>query len=50
MSNALRLPWVSREERALRNRALELIEFLDLTPVAHAPVAGLLVQRIYSTT
>jgi branched-chain amino acid transport system ATP-binding protein len=40
-SNALRLPWVGREERTIRAQALELIEFLDLAAVAHRPAAGL---------
>ena len=40
-SNALRLPWIGREERAIRSQALELIEFLDLRPVADRPAAGL---------
>ncbi len=41
LSNALRLPWVSREERDLRQRAMELIDYLELGDVAHVPVAGL---------
>jgi branched-chain amino acid transport system ATP-binding protein len=41
LSNALRLPWVSREERAMREAAMELIAFLDLEGVAHHPAAGL---------
>jgi len=41
LSNALRLPWVGREARAMRARALELIEFLDLQAVAAHPAAGL---------
>ena len=32
-SNALRLPWIGREERTIRSQALELIEFLDLRAV-----------------
>ena len=40
-SNALRLPWVGREERVIRAQALELIEFLDLGAVAERPAAGL---------
>jgi branched-chain amino acid transport system ATP-binding protein len=40
-SNALRLPWVGREERAIRAQAVELIEFLDLGAVAGHPAAGL---------
>ncbi len=41
LSNALRLPWVSREEHELRQRAMELIDYLELGDVAHVPVAGL---------
>src|ERR1043166_6450945 len=41
MSNALRLPWVRREEQALADIAWELIEFLELTDVAHRRVADL---------
>ncbi len=40
-SNALRLPWVVREERAALDTALELIAYLDLEPVMHQLVAGL---------
>jgi branched-chain amino acid transport system ATP-binding protein len=40
-SSALRLPWVGREERAIRGQARELIEFLDLGAVAERPAAGL---------
>ena len=40
-SNALRLPWVVREEREVLDTALELIAYLDLEPVMHQPVAGL---------
>ena len=40
-SNALRLPWIGREERTIRAQALELIEFLDLGAVAERPAAGL---------
>ncbi len=40
-SNALRLPWIRREEGAIRAQALELIEFLDLGAVAARPAAGL---------
>ncbi len=40
-SNALRLPWAAREERAIRDMAMELIVFLDLDAVAHHPAAGL---------
>src|SRR5881296_3588270 len=41
LSNALRLPWVSREERAIRRTAMELLAFLDLEAIAHDPAAGL---------
>ncbi|MCY3981305.1 MAG: ABC transporter ATP-binding protein [Alphaproteobacteria bacterium] len=41
VSNALRLPWVRREEAGLMARAMELIAFTDLTEVTHAPVGGL---------
>jgi branched-chain amino acid transport system ATP-binding protein len=41
LSNALRLPWVRREERELSQRADEAIRLLDLEDVAHRPVADL---------
>jgi branched-chain amino acid transport system ATP-binding protein len=41
LSNALRLAWVKREEREMREAAMELIAFLDLTRVADRPAAGL---------
>ncbi len=41
VSNALRLPWVGREENSLRERAWDLIDYLELTDVAHMPVGGL---------
>jgi branched-chain amino acid transport system ATP-binding protein len=41
LSNALALPWVRREEQALREAAWELIEYLDLAELAHQPVGGL---------
>jgi branched-chain amino acid transport system ATP-binding protein len=41
LSNALRLPSVSSEERTQREIAAELIHFLELDAVAHVPVAGL---------
>ncbi len=41
LSDALRLPSVSREERDLRAAAAEVIRFMDLEAVAHQPVAGL---------
>jgi len=40
-SNALRLPWVGREEERIRVRASELLGFLDLGAIAHHPAAGL---------
>jgi branched-chain amino acid transport system ATP-binding protein len=41
LSNALRLPWVSKEEAGLRERAAEAIKLLDLEDVAHRPVSDL---------
>jgi branched-chain amino acid transport system ATP-binding protein len=41
LSNALKLPWVGREEREARETARELIAFLDLDDVAEHPAAGL---------
>ena len=41
VSNALRLPWVSREEREIADSALELIEFLGLKAVMKQQAAGL---------
>ncbi len=41
LSNALRPPWVTREEAEIRDRARELLAFLDLTAVAGHPAAGL---------
>src|SRR5512145_2202500 len=40
LSNALRLPWVAREEGKMREEAGELLEFLDLRAVAGHPAAG----------
>jgi branched-chain amino acid transport system ATP-binding protein len=40
-SNALHLPWTRREEEELADIAWELIDFLDLTAVAHRRVADL---------
>src|SRR5436190_6147274 len=34
LSNALRLPWVTREERAIRAEAMALLDFLELENVA----------------
>ncbi len=39
--NALRLPWVTREERATLDKASNLIRFLGLDALAHARVADL---------
>ena len=41
LSNALRLPWVRREEDEIRELARELLAFLDLEPLAMHPAAGL---------
>ncbi len=41
MSNALRLPWVAREERMMREVAMDAIGFLGLEAVAAHPAAGL---------
>ena len=41
VSNALRLPWVRREDQILREAAWELIEYLNLVEVAHQPVGDL---------
>ena len=41
LSNALRLPWVRREERQIRDVATEIIAFLGLSAVASRPAAGL---------
>lgn len=41
LSNALRLPWVRREERMLEDKAWGLLEYLDLTAVAHLPAGAL---------
>jgi branched-chain amino acid transport system ATP-binding protein len=41
VSNALRLPHVAREERASAEKAHELIEFLELSPVAEQLVSDL---------
>ena len=40
-SNALKLPWVGREEGASRETAMELIAFLGLETVMRHPAAGL---------
>jgi branched-chain amino acid transport system ATP-binding protein len=41
LSNALRLPWVGREEAEIRARAHELLVFLGLDALADHPAAGL---------
>ena len=41
LSNALRMPWVGREERAIRDEAMALLDFLELDKVAGQPAAGL---------
>ena len=41
LSNALRLPWVAREEEGLEANARELVHFLELDHVAELPVAAL---------
>jgi branched-chain amino acid transport system ATP-binding protein len=41
LSNALKLPWVGREERGIREEARALLDFLDLDQVAGHPAAGL---------
>jgi branched-chain amino acid transport system ATP-binding protein len=40
-SDALRLPWIRREERRLRQKVWDLIQFLELEGIAHMPVAAL---------
>ena len=41
LSNALRLPWVGREEYQMLGTAMELISFLELEAIAHHPATGL---------
>ena len=41
LSNALRLPWVAREERMMREAAMEVIAFLELEGVAAHLAVGL---------
>ena len=41
VSNALRLPWMRREERMLEEKAWGLLEYLNLTEVAHLPTGAL---------
>jgi len=40
LSNALRLPWVGREEKRLQQIAWELIEYLELGDYAYDPAGG----------
>jgi len=40
-SHALRLPWVHREERKIRDAAMEWISFLDLESMVNHPATGL---------
>ena len=41
LSDALRLPWIRREERRLREKIWDLIRFLDLEDIAHTVVESL---------
>ncbi|HEX5321790.1 MAG TPA: ABC transporter ATP-binding protein [Stellaceae bacterium] len=41
VSNALRLPWVRRQEAEITETAWSLLRMLDLEAVAHRPAAGL---------
>jgi len=41
VSNAIRLPWVRREEGELMQRCMELIDFMELTEVVKTPVGSL---------
>ena len=41
LSNALRLPWVSREAREMREAAMQMLAFLGLQTTADHPAAGL---------
>jgi branched-chain amino acid transport system ATP-binding protein len=41
LANALRLPSVVAEQKAARERAMELIDFMDLRAVTHWPAGGL---------
>jgi len=41
LSNALRLPWVGREEREIHAAAMEAIAFLELEAVVSHPASGL---------
>ncbi len=35
------MPWSLREEHVLRDRAFEILDYLELTHLAHAPLSGL---------
>jgi branched-chain amino acid transport system ATP-binding protein len=41
VTDAFRVPWVAREEAAARRRAMELIDFMNLTPYANHTASGL---------
>jgi branched-chain amino acid transport system ATP-binding protein len=41
LSDALRLPWIRREERRLREKVWELIRFIDLEDIAYTPIEAL---------
>lgn len=41
ISNALGLSWARKEDQTLREEAMGLLEYLDLTQVAHIPAAAL---------
>jgi branched-chain amino acid transport system ATP-binding protein len=41
LSNALRLPWVGREERQMREAAMHMLAFLELESVANHLAVGL---------
>ena len=41
VANALRLPGVAQQEAAVRDKAMELIEFMNLAGFTHRPAAGL---------
>jgi branched-chain amino acid transport system ATP-binding protein len=45
LSDALRLPWVVRQERALDRSAWDLVDYLELRDAAHQPVAELAFGR-----
>lgn len=38
---SFRMPWAAREERVERDKAMDILERLDLARYAHAPAAGL---------